>query len=97
MGERRKFSREFKADAVRLVVEGGGTIADVAQDLGIRADMLRRWKWQVEEAGESAFPGSGRMVGRDEEVRRLQRQLRRVTMERDILKKALGIVSEDPS
>ena len=95
MGERRKFSREFKADAVRLVVEGGEGIADVARDLGIRADMLRRWTRQVEAAGGSAFPGSGRMVDRDEEVRRLQRQLRRVTMERDILKKALGIVSEE--
>ena len=97
MSERRKFSREFKADAVRLVVEGGGGIAAVARDLGIRADMLRRWKRQVEVEGGSAFPGSGRMVDRDEEVRRLQRQLRRVAMERDILKKALGIVSEDPS
>jgi transposase len=63
--------------------------------LEIRADMLRRWKRQVEQEGSSAFPGSGRLVERDEEVRRLQRQLRRVTMERDILKKALGIVSEE--
>ena len=96
MRERRKFSREFKTEAVRLVKESGATIGEVARDLEIRADMLRRWKRQVEEEGRAAFPGSGRLVDRDEEVRRLQRQLRRVTMERDILKKALGIVSEEP-
>lgn len=96
MGERRKFSREFKADAVRLVQKTGGEIGEVAQDLGVRPDMLRRWKRQVEQDGSSAFPGSGRLIEHEEEVRRLQRQLRRVTMERDILKKALGIVSEEP-
>lgn len=95
MGERRKFSREFKADAVALVKESGAKIEEVSRELGIRPDMLRRWKRQVEREGGSAFPGSGRLVERDEEVRRLQRQLRRVTMERDILKKALGIVSEE--
>ena len=96
MRERRKFSREFKAEAVKLVREGGARLGEIARDLGIRSDMLRRWKRQVEREGSSAFPGSGRLVERDEEVRRLQRQLRRVTMERDILKKALGIVSEEP-
>ena len=96
MRERRKFSREFKTEAVRLVTELGSGFKIAARDLEIRADMLRRWKRQVEEEGRSAFPGSGRLVDRDEEVRRLQRQLRRVTMERDILKKALGIVSEEP-
>jgi transposase len=96
MRERRKFSREFKAEAVKLVREGGAGLGEIARDLGIRPDMLRRWKRQVEREGSSAFPGSGRLVERDEEVRRLQRQLRRVTLERDILKKALGIVSEEP-
>jgi transposase len=60
MRERRKFSREFKTEAVRLVKESGATIGEVARDLEIRADMLRRWKRQVEEEGRSAFPGSGR-------------------------------------
>jgi len=88
-------SREFKADAVRLVKESGARIEEVSRELGIRPDMLRRWKRQVEQDGGSAFPGSGRLVEREEEVRRLQRQVRRVTMERDILKKALGIVFEE--
>lgn len=95
MGERRKFSREFKAEAVKLVKESGASIVEVSRDLGIRPDMLRRWKRQVEQDGGAAFPGSGRLVEHDEEMRRLQRQLRRVMMERDILKKALGIVSEE--
>ena len=96
MGERRKFSREFKAEAVKLAKESGASIGEVSRDLGIRPDMLRRWKRQVEQDGAAAFPGSGRLVEHDEEMRRLQRQLRRVMMERDILKKALGIVSEEP-
>jgi transposase len=95
MRERRRFSREYKAEAVALAKASGGTSEEVARSLEIRADMLRRWKREVEEEGSSAFPGSGRLVERDEEVRRLERQLRRVTMERDILKKALGIVSEE--
>jgi transposase len=96
MGERRKFSREFKVEAVRMLEETGARVEEVSRDLGIRPDMLRRWKRQVEQDGSSAFPGSGRLIERDEDVRRLQRQVRRVTMERDILKKALGIVSEEP-
>ena len=54
--------------------------------------MLRRWKKQFEESGERAFPGEGR--ARDEELARLRRDLRRVTEERDILKKAVAIFSE---
>jgi transposase len=90
---RRRFSREFKVDAVRMVSEGGHDLAEVARDLGIRPDMLRKWKRRLEEDGGEAFPGSGRLRPGDEEVRRLRSELRRVQEERDILKKALGIVS----
>ncbi len=91
---RRKFSREFKLEAVRMVTEGGHSLAQVARDLDIRPDMLRRWRRQIEEDPEQSFPGVGQRKARDEEVWQLRRQLERVTMERDILKKALGIVSD---
>jgi transposase len=64
----------------------------VARDLGIRPDLLRRWRNAQERDGEKAFPGEGRP--RDEEMSRLRRELRRVTEERDILKKAVAIFSE---
>ena len=91
MAGRRKFSREFKVEAVQMVREGGFGVLEVAKDLGIRPDVLRRWKRQVETAGLGAFPGSGRLEPEDEGLRR---ELQRVREERDILKKALAIFSE---
>ena len=91
---RRSFSREFKLEAVRMVSEGGHSLAQVARDLDIRPDMLRRWRRQLQEDPEQAFPGFGQRKSRDEEMWHLRRKLDRVTTERDILKKALGIVSD---
>ncbi len=91
---RRSFSREFKLEAVRMVSEGGHSLAQVARDLDIRPDMIRRWRRQLQADPEQAFPGVGQRKSRDEEVWQLRRQLERVTQERDILKKALGIVSD---
>ena len=92
--KRRSFSREFKLEAVRMVTEGGHSLAQVARDLDIRPDMLRRWRRQLEQDPEQAFPGVGQRKVRDEEMWQLRRKLERVTAERDILKKALGIVSD---
>ena len=92
LGKRRRFDREFKLEAVRLVTERGHRLSQVARDLDIRPDMLRRWKKQFEQDAEKAFPGEGR--ARDEELMRLRRELRRVSEERDILKKVVAIFSE---
>ncbi len=91
---RRSFSQEFKVEAVRMVTEGIHSLAQVARDLSIRPDMLRRWRRQFEQDPEKAFPGVGQRKARDEEMWQMRRKLERVTMERDILKKALGIVSD---
>ena len=58
---RRRFSREFNLEAVRMVAGGRHSVAQVARDLDLRAEMLRRWKRQVEQDGEQAFPGHGRL------------------------------------
>ncbi len=92
MGKRRRFDREFKRQAVRLASEEGQSMGQVARDLEIRPEMLRRWKKLFKADGERAFPGEGR--ARDEELVRLRRELRRVTEEREILKKAVAIFSE---
>ncbi len=91
---RRSFSREFKLEAVRMIRESGHSLAQVARDLDVRSDMLRRWRRQLEQDPEEAFPGVGQRKTQDEEMWQLRRKLDRVTAERDILKKALGIVSD---
>jgi transposase len=93
---RRKFSREFKLEAVRLIKEQGISYAQARRDLGVHESVLRRWVNQADEAGSQAFPGKGRMRPADADVARLQRDLRRVTAERDILKKALGYFAKEP-
>ena len=91
---RRQFSREFKVEAVRMVTEGGQSLAQVARDLDIRPEMLRRWRRRLEEDPKGAFPGVGQRKATDEQMWQMRRKLERVTAERDILKKALGIVSD---
>lgn len=90
---RRKFDREFKQEAVRLVAEQGKSVAEVARDLGICETVLHRWKKQSEEDPDHAFPGKGRQKPQDEELRRLKKEVADLRIERDILKKALAIFS----
>jgi transposase len=93
---RRRFDKEFKYEAVQLITEGGETVASVARDLGIHENLLHKWKHQYLEEGAEAFPGKGKLKHRDEEVRRLKRELAKVKQQRDILKKALAIFSKEP-
>jgi transposase len=81
---------------VRLVVEGGRKVSDVARDLGIEENMLHRWKREQGEAGVGAFPGKGYLRPQDEEMRQLKRENTDLREERDILKKALAIFSKKP-
>lgn len=94
--KRRQFTREFKVEAVRLVTEEKRKRSEVARELGIRPDMLRKWELQVESrsglSGRDVFPGNGKLTGQDEEVRRLRREnevlKQLLKQERDFLKKA---------
>ena len=94
MNRRRKYSEEFKVEAVRLAREDGRTSSEVAEDLGIRADMLRRWARELEFEGDDAFRGSGNLKSDEDELRQIKRELARVKEERDILKKAVAIFSD---
>lgn len=87
MATRREYSAEFKREAVRLADERGNKSA-VARELGIHQSMIRRWKQQLHEHGERAFPGNGNP--HDEELARLRRELKRVEEENSVLKKAVG-------
>ncbi len=94
MKRRKKFSQEFKIEAVRLAREDGRASSEIAEDLGIRADMLRRWVREMELDGGDAFRGSGNLKTEEDELRKLKRELHRVRQERDILKKAVAIFSD---
>ena len=93
---RRKFDREFKIYAVRLATRGDKSTSQVARDLGIHETVSSRWKRQLSDDPAFAFPGKGYLKPVDEELRRLKKELRDVTEERDILKKALAIFSKHP-
>ena len=95
--QRRSFSREFKLEAVRQVRERGVPVAQVARDLGIHQNVLSKWVRQARDDAPQAFPGRGQMKPADAELARLQRELKRVTAERDILKKALGYFAKEPT
>lgn len=100
-GTRRRFTREFKLEAVRLVNEGNETVTAVAERLGIRPDMLRNWKRQV--AGlprvqkNKIFMDPGKATGQEEELKRLRREVEQLQQERDFLKKAAAYFAKERS
>jgi transposase len=86
-------SREFKLEAVRLSEHTDKSVAQIARELGVPERVLYRWRRQLREAPEMAFPGKGHQSELEEENRRLRRELERVQQERDILKKVVSIFS----
>ncbi|MFN2398014.1 MAG: transposase [Gemmatimonadaceae bacterium] len=96
-GRRRRFTREFKLEAVRLLNESGKTAAVIASDLGINGEVLRRWRQQLSEASspKDAFPGNGKLTSVDEELRLLRRENAILREERAILKKATAFFARE--
>jgi len=88
---RRKYNKQFKIDAVELFRTAGKSATEIANDLGIRPDLISRWNREFSEKDKSAFTGQGNP--RDEELARLKREVADLKMEREILKKALAIFS----
>ena len=88
--KKKRYDRGFKVSAVRMVSEGGHKVSEVARSLGIEANQLYNWKRKYSDDGEKAFPGKGKLT----EMSALRKYVREVEMERDILKKAVGIFSK---
>ncbi len=93
--KRKTYTREFKVEAVRLVTEENYSIAQAAESLGVSGYSLRKWRKELLAQADAAFPGKGSLTSRDEQVRRLQEENRRLRMERDILKKATAFFASD--
>ena len=85
--QRRTYTQEFKVEAVKLVTEQGRSIAEAARNLGISENLLRSWKISLQARGDQAFPGHGKVLPFEDELRRLRAENARLRMERDILKK----------
>jgi transposase len=86
MGQRRKFSAEYKREAVAMLNAPGVSVSQVAAELGIGATVLGRWRRELRQESAQAFRGNGRP--RDENLALLRRELARVTKERDFLREA---------
>jgi transposase len=93
--QRRRFSREFKVEAVRLVLERGVSAAQAARDLGIHINVLRNWVREQRADPTHAFPGHGQQKPEDAEITQLKREVARLKMERDILKKAAAYFAKE--
>ena len=89
---RKQYSSEFKREAVRLVTEGGLSLAQVARDLGLNDNLISRWKKEAAHNGQHAFPGQGHP--QDEELARLRRENEVLRQEREVIKKAISIFSQ---
>ena len=92
---RRKFSHEFKLEAVKLVTERGVAVAQAARDLDVGESVLRRWMQELAEAPASAFPGQSQLRAEQAEIAALKKEVARLKAERDILKKAAAFFARE--
>jgi transposase len=95
MQERKQFTKEFKAGAVRLVTEQGRTISDAAKSLGISPWTLSRWIKAAKSEGSEAFRGQGQRTAEQQELYELRQRVRQLEEERAILKKAAAYFAKD--
>ncbi len=93
MSRRKRYSAEFKREALKRANEEGVTDVLVAEDLGINARQLRRWREASRRDGDKAFPGQGN--ARDKEMMVLKRKLAKVEQERDFLKDAAAYFARE--
>jgi len=92
--ERRQFSEEFKRDAVRMMrSRGTRTVADIADDLGVSSNLLHRWAQKLDRDAISKRNAEGETL--EQEVRRLRKEVERLTVEKAILKKAAAFFAKD--
>lgn len=95
MQQRKKYSEEFKREAVGLTRLPGANVARIARDVGIRANQLHRWRRELGGSGKKAFVGAG--TARDQEMLALKLELARVKKERDFLRDAAAFFAKESS
>jgi transposase len=93
MKKRKKYTAEFKREAIRLAETSGKRVSEIEQDLGLWRGVISGWRRALKRKGEEAFPGQGCLTETDERIRKLERENDILRQERDILKKAVAIFS----
>ena len=93
--QRRKFSREYKLEAVKLVRDRGVGVAQAARDLDVHENVLRKWIKEYGADPMQAFPGHGQMKPEQVEIDRLRKEVAKLKAERDILKKAAAYFARE--
>jgi transposase len=93
--ERRKFTREFKLEAVKMVRDRGVAFKQAALDLGVHENVLRKWVKDSAADPQHAFSGQGQMKPEQLEIERLRREVTKLKAERDILKKAAAYFAKE--
>jgi len=88
MSQRKRYSKQFKLDAVSMVRDQGYSAAQAARNLDLNANMLRRWINESEGDEETVFRGNGKLTAEQAEIRKLREEVRVLKMEKAILKKA---------
>jgi len=96
VSKQKQYSKQFKIDAVKLVTEQGYKVAEAARNLGIHHSSLRHWKKQLETDGNQSFPGKGHLTSDKEELYQLRKEVKKLRMEREILKKAAVFFANEP-
>jgi transposase len=94
--KQKHYAKQFKVDAVKLVTEQGYKVSEAARNLGIHHTSLRNWKKQLETDGNQSFPGKGHMSSEKEELSQLRKEVKKLRMEREILKKAAAFFANEP-
>jgi len=97
VSRRKRYTREFKIETVKLITDGRNSVTQIAADMGIHPNTLYKWIRLYSDKPQEAFPGSGHLASEAEQIRQLKRENERLKMERDILKKAMAIFSKDPN
>ena len=93
---RKRYDKQFKVAAARVVPSGEMRVVDLAKELGIKDSTLRRWAQEYEEMGDAAFPGNGSpKVNKDYEIARLRKKVEELERENDLLNNFRALLSQD--
>jgi transposase len=93
MAQRKKYSEEFKREAVGLTRQPGANVTQIARNIGVSANQVFRWRRELDTHSGKAFTGAG--VARDQEVLALKRELAKVKRERDFLRDAAAFFAKE--
>ncbi len=94
--QRKTYTREFKLEAIRLAESSGRPVRQIEHELGLSQGTIAHWRRDVQRTGDEAFPGHGHWLPSEARLHQLERENAILRQERDILKKAIAVVSQKP-